>query len=224
MKLSKTTLEILKNFSVINPNILLNPGNRISTLAEAKNIMASATIAENIPRQAGIFDLTQFLSTVSLLESPELEFTESCVLLKDEDTSAIEYRYSRLDVLTFPTKEVQMPTADVQFTLSANTLGKIRRAASVLGHSKVEIAGAEGKISAQVVDKENASANKYSIVLDGENVCKNVFSFIFPIDNLKILAGDYRVEISSRLISKFINTSVPVEYWIAMDKTSTFSK
>jgi hypothetical protein len=43
------------------------------------------------------------------------------------------------------------------------------------------------------------------------------------IGNLKMLPGDYTVSISSKLISHFKNTNLPVEYWIALEKTSTFS-
>jgi hypothetical protein len=43
------------------------------------------------------------------------------------------------------------------------------------------------------------------------------------IGNLKMLPGDYTVSISSKLISHFKNANLPVEYWIALEKTSTFA-
>jgi len=42
------------------------------------------------------------------------------------------------------------------------------------------------------------------------------------ISNLKLLDGDYDVQISSKLISKWINKSKPVTYYIALEKSSTF--
>ena len=74
MKLSENTLNLLKNFSEINSNIVFNPGKTITTIAEAKNIVASATVAEEFPQQFGIYDLREFLSTLTLVANPELSF------------------------------------------------------------------------------------------------------------------------------------------------------
>lgn len=223
MKLSDNTVDILKNFSAINPNMLFRPGSTISTIAEAKNIVASAKISEEIPSEFGIFDLTQFLSTISLLENPELEFTDSSVMVRDGNAS-IQYYYSSPDVLTVPNKTVNMPNADVVFNLSSDMISKIKRAASVLGHPTLQILGSKGKITLQIVDLKNPTANKYTIVIDEKNACNEVFSFVMVIGNLKMMAGDYVVSVSSKLISHFKNTSTPVEYWIALEKTSTFGK
>ena len=42
MILSEDTLNVLKNFATINPNLVLKPGQRLSTRAEAKTIMAKS--------------------------------------------------------------------------------------------------------------------------------------------------------------------------------------
>ena len=222
MKLSENTLDILKNFSVINPNMLFKPGQTLSTIAEAKNIMASAKIEESIPSEFGIYDLTEFLSTLSLTQEPELEFLEDSLTIREKNAS-IRYFYSGKELLTVPTKNVTMPKAELQISLTEDDLNKVKRAASVLGHPNLEIAGKNGIISLQVVDPKNPTANKYSLVIDENNACKETFSFIVVIGNLKIIPGDYVVSISSKLISHFKNTSVPIEYWIALEKTSTFN-
>lgn len=40
MKLSARTINILKNFSTINPSIVLKPGNTVTTISTNKTIMA----------------------------------------------------------------------------------------------------------------------------------------------------------------------------------------
>ena len=50
------------------------------------------------------------------------------------------------------------------------------------------------------------------------------FNFILNISNLKIIPDDYEVEISSKLISHFINPRMNVKYWIALEKSSTFGE
>ena len=42
------------------------------------------------------------------------------------------------------------------------------------------------------------------------------------IANLKMIPGDYAVEMSSKFISRFTHKEMNVQYWIALEKTSTF--
>ena len=222
MKLSQPTIDILKNFSAINPNIIFKEGNTISTIAEAKNIMASATIEERIPREFGIYDLNEFLSTITLVDDPELDFGKDSITVRDNATS-IEYFYSSPEVLTAPNKNVAMPKADVKVTLTADLISKVKKAAAVLGHATLQISGKKGVVTAQIIDLKNKTANKYSVIIDESNACEETFSFIIVIGNLKMLPGDYTVSISSKLISHFKNNStLKVEYWIALEKDSTF--
>lgn len=222
MKLSENTINLLKNFAGINPNMVFKPGSSIATIAEAKNIMASATITESFPQEFGIYDLNEFLSTLALVENPELSFSEDSITIKDGKTS-IRYFYASMDLLTAPSKQVTMPNPEVTFILSEDVLNKVKRASAVLGHANIEIKGENGKIVVNLTDAKNASANKYSIVVDENNACKEAFSFILVIGNLKMVSGDYTVEISSKLISHLKHTTLPVNYWIALEKTSTFA-
>jgi hypothetical protein len=222
MKLSENTINLLKNFAGINPNMVFKAGSSIATIAEAKNIMASATVTETFPQEFGIYDLNEFLSTLTLVDNPDLSFSDDSITIKDGKTS-IRYFYASMDLLTAPSKQVTMPNPEVTFILSEDTLNKIRKASSVLGHANIEIKGENGKIIVNLTDAKNASANKYSIVVDENNACKEVFSFIMVISNLKMVSGDYTVEISSKLISHLKHTTLPVEYWIALEKTSTFA-
>lgn len=222
MKLSQNTLNLLKNFSDINSNMVFRAGNTIATIAEAKNIVASATIAEEWPREFGIYNLQEFLSTLALIPDPELSFDEDFVTVAG-GKSSVRYFYSPINLLTAPAKPVLMPNPEVIFTLSADVLEKIRRASAVLGHPTFEIQGKNGLIIIHITDVKNHSANKYSIVVDENNACKEVFSFIMVITNLKIVNGNYTMEISSKFISHLKHTTLPVEYYVAMEKSSTFA-
>ena len=64
MKLSKSTLDILKNFKEINQSILFKQGNSLKTISVMKNILAEATIEEELPKDFGIYDLSQFLNGI----------------------------------------------------------------------------------------------------------------------------------------------------------------
>ena len=221
MKLSSTTLDILKNFSAINPNMLFKPGHQIGTIAEAKNIIASASIEEEIPTEFGIYDLTELLSILSLMGDAEIDFGEDSLQVK-EGPASTRYFYSGKELLTVPTKNVTMPKAELTITLTEDHLNRIRKAASVLGHSNLEIQGQNGVVTLRVVDPKNSTANSYNLVVDQSNACTENFSFVMVIGNLKIIPGDYTVSISSKLISCFKNQKLPLTYWIALEKTSTY--
>ena len=50
MELSAKTEAFLANFAKINQNMLFLEGNTIKTMSEARNVLASANIEENIPK------------------------------------------------------------------------------------------------------------------------------------------------------------------------------
>ena len=148
MELSEKTLTILKNYAGINSNIVIDSGNDLKTISEAKNVMSSATVVENFPQSFGIYDLNEFLGVLSLVDTPNLTFNESHVLIADSSgRSKVKYFFSDPDMLTKPSKMVNMPVADVNFTLDADTLGRIKRAATALGHSEVSITGVDNVLS-----------------------------------------------------------------------------
>ena len=45
----------------------------------------------------------------------------------------------------------------------------------------------------------------------------------FKIENLKMLAGDYQVDICESVVSSFTNKNVDVKYWIALETDSTYT-
>jgi len=223
MKLNTQTLDVLKNFSTINQNLVVKQGSQLSTIAEAKNIIAIATIEETFDREFGVYDLSEFLGMHNLVgESPQLEFSESSVEFSSGRSKAT-YRFADQSILTSPKSAVKMPTAELTVTITADDLAQVRKAASVVGHSIVSIKGDNGVVSLSVVDPKNSSSNSFSIVIDENNNQKADFDLQFLISNLKVITGDYTVDVSSKLISHWVHSSVKVEYFIALEKTSQFS-
>jgi len=114
-----------------------------------------------------------------------------------------------------------MPEAEVKFTLSESTLNRVRRAAAALYHEKMTITASDGAIKLTVVDNSDSTSNAFEIVVPG-SFDSDDFTFVMNIANLKLIGGEYDVEISSRLISKFTNTVAGVSYYIALEKSSTY--
>lgn len=221
-KLSTQTLDILKNFASINSNLLVKSGEALSTISEAKNIMAIAEISETFQSTFGIYDLNEFISMFSLMNDPDLDFTADSVVFKSGRTKA-SYRFADQSILTTPKSKINMPSADLVVHIGSDLLAQIRKAAGVLGHTIVSISGDAGAITLSVVDPKNSTANSFSVVLDDANDNKNNFDLQFLIANLKVIPGDYEVKISSKLISHWTNTSSPINYYIALEKTSSYN-
>lgn len=221
MKLNNSTLEILKNFSSINSNLVVNEGEPLATISEAKNIMATATV-DPFDSTFGIYDLNEFINVFNLMSDPELEFTDNSVVFTSGRSKAT-YRFADPSILTTPKNKINMPSADVVVTISADVLTQIRKAASVLSHTIASIKGDNGVVTLSVVDPKNSAANSFSIVIDDSNAQTAKFDLQFLISNLKVIPGDYTVEISNKLISSWTNTASPVKYFIALEKSSTFN-
>jgi hypothetical protein len=221
-KLSSQTIDILKNFSGINSNLVVKAGEPLSTISEAKNIMAIADITEQFSADFGIYDLNEFISMFSLLQDPDLEFTNDSVQFKSGRTRA-SYRFADQSILTSPKNKINMPQSDLTVNITSELLSQVRKAAGVLGHSIVSLKGEDGTVTLSVVDPKNSSANTFSVVLDENNSQHGSFDLQFLINNLKVLPGDYVVNISSKLISHWKNETIPVQYYIALEKTSTFN-
>tara|TARA_Y100000389_G_C17453294_1_gene516286 strand:+ start:2222 stop:2899 length:678 start_codon:yes stop_codon:yes gene_type:complete len=223
MELSESTLQVLRNFSGINQNILIKTGSNIKTISEARNVVATADVTESFEKDFGIYDLNEFIGVMGLVDTPSLKFEDDFVIVSDSSgRSKVKYFYAAEETLTAPTKDVTMPEADVKFVLDNDTLNRLKKAASTLGHSEVSIKAKDGILSLSVVENQNATSNAFSIDIDGEFKQDAVFNFIISISNLKILPGDYEVEISSKLITQFKNKELPLKYWIALEKSSTY--
>ncbi len=99
MNLSNDTVNVLKNFATINPNLVFQPGQKLKTISESKTILASATIVEDFPQEFGVYDLNEFLSVLNLIDQPTLQFEDKSVLIQG---SGQKIRYFFLKAISLP--------------------------------------------------------------------------------------------------------------------------
>lgn len=219
MKLSTETLNILKNFSSINQSILFKEGNVVRTISPQKTVMAIATVQEDFPRQAGIYNLPRFLSVCAMHESPEIDFGEKFATIT-EGRSKTKYVYADESmIITPPDKDINLPSADVTVSLSSSDLSKVLKATSVLQLPEVAFVGEDGVCFLRAIDNNNPSADSFGVEVGETN---DTFSLIIKTENLQIMPLDYKVSLSSKGISKFENEKV--SYFIGIDSKSTYTK
>ena len=135
---------------------------------------------------------------------------------------SVKYFFAEKDILTTPQKDITMPDPEFTILIQEESLNRVRKAAAVLGHSELAISGEDGVINATILDDKDATANVFKLELAHDHNCKNSFNFVINISNLKFLPGDYQLSISSKLISHWQYSAVPVEYFVALEKSSEY--
>ena len=221
MKLSEKTLTLLKNFSNINQSILFKQGSSLRTISVMKNILAEATIDEDMPADFGIYDLGQFLNGLALHNRPELDFQNEGFVYIKEGSMRSKYFFADPKVIVQPPEDgkISLPSEDVHFILSTDQLDKLLKAAGIYQLPDLSVVGNNGVVKILVRDKKNDTSNDFSI-----NVGKTdrTFSFNFKVENIKILPGTYDVVVSKKLLSRFTSQNYNLKYYIALEPDSTF--
>jgi hypothetical protein len=221
MKISDSTISILRNFSDINANILFKPGKTLNTVSTMKNIMAKAEVEEDFETEFGVYDLPEFLRAIDSFKQPVLKFNGSANLkIQDEKTSlSARYAFADKSTLVTPTKEIKMPDQTVAFTLKNEDYESVKKLYTNLSLPDIAFKGEGGKIKLVALDKKNSNSNESSITV-GETDIK--FTAYIKAENMKIIPGEYDVALSKAKIAHFINKKVKVQYWIALEADSTF--
>jgi len=217
--LSKKTLDVLKNFSTINSSIVFRKGSTVRTISNAENILAKFTGEEVFPADFAIYDLSQFLSGISLFNDPQLEFTSNdFVSIRGGRTSA-KYYFSdpEITLKSAPEKNVNFPGADLQFNLSGDDLIALQKASAVYSLPDLTFQSEEGLDTIKLIlrDKENDTSNTYDLSVAG--CATGTFSLDVKIENIRLLPGDYSVKVSKHLISEWTNQNVDLTYYIALE-------
>ena len=213
--LSKPTIEVLKNFCSINKSLVINPGNRLSTLSINKNILVYADVEESFDSQLSIYDLGVFLGGLSLFEQPSIDTTkDNYVTVSDtKGRSKTKFFYADPDIITQPPeKEINLPSEDVKFRLESTALQQLQRAASVYQLPDLCLFGDGEKMNLCLTDKKNDTSNTYSIEVGKSD---DEFCYCFKVENLKLLLGDYNVTLSKSNVALFQGEGI--KYFIALE-------
>jgi hypothetical protein len=217
--LSKKTLDVLKNFSNINSSIVFRKGSTVRTISNAENILAKFTGEEVFPTDFAIYDLSQFLSGISLFNDPQLEFTSSDFVSIRGGRQSAKYYFSdpEITLKSAPEKNVNFPGADLQFNLTGDDLIALQKASAVYGLPDLTFQSEEGLDTIKIIlrDKENDTSNTYDLTVGGCST--GTYSLDVKIDNIRVLAGDYTVKVSKHLISEWSNANLDLTYYVALE-------
>jgi len=221
MKISNDTKDVLKNFSTINSGIRVKTGNKLETISNMKNILAVATVSEEFPQDFSIYNLPEFLGATSLMDDPDFQFNASSLSVADNNSS-LAYFYAAEGMVTAPDKMITMPEAEIEFKVTSTLLGDLKKAAAVLGVNDLVLKSDGTVVTLVVTDKKSPSSNTFSRIVKAESDGTS-YEMNFKMENLKILDGNYDVQVSSKGISHFNNVDVELEYFIALEPDSKYN-
>jgi hypothetical protein len=218
MKLSSKTIEILKNFSSINMSVVLKPGSKIRTVSPQKTILAQAIVSETFPKECAIYDLNVFINTAAMFEDPDFNFNENSVEIKNGKAFGRIPYASISTIATPPEKEIVLPSVDVTFTIMKEVMAQAIKAAGVMMLPEVALLGKDGDASLTAIDSRHDTGAFFNYLVGTSTTNYNM---IFKVENLKLLARDYDVTVSSKGIANFKSKTGDIEYWIATEQGST---
>ena len=157
-------------------------------------------------------------------EGAELEFDSKDVIIKGMGGRS-KTRYRTTDpsmIVVAPDKRPNLPTVEVEFTLTEDDFNWILRCSNVLGSPNIGIESNGDVVSLTTFDVSDNSVHTNSVVLENVNANGQSYKLIFKSENLKMLPGTYNVEISSKGIAKFVGESNGLVYYVTLETSSVY--
>jgi hypothetical protein len=221
MKLSESTINVLKNFATINAGMQFKEGSVVRTISKQQNVLGKATIKETFEKDFVIYDLNRFLSLCSSLTDPEIVInTDANNLTVKSGTSKTTYGLADESMIVAPpAKEIKIENSEVNFKLTKDDMNQVLKLSGILGLPNIAVVGDGASISISALDVKNDESDNFSIKV-GETASN--FKMIFNTENLKMVPGTYDVSISSKGISHFKHVTDQIEYWIATEAGSKY--
>ena len=216
MKISKSTLDVLKNFATVNSNILVRQGNVLSTISTGKNIFARAEVKETFDKEFAIYDLNGLLALLTLMEDQEVSFGDESITVS-KGSSKFEYFYADPNIIvSAPDKQIDVDDF-YSFDLSADDMGMVMKAAAITGAPMLSVVAKDGKVTLTVGDPSTPKSNSFKQVIGDANVD---FDCRLQIENLKVVPGAYKVTLSQKKFMFLQSTSSDLKYWLALERSS----
>ena len=195
-------------------------GSTVRTISNAENILAKFTGEEVFPSDFAIYDLSQFLSGISLFNDPRTSSSPLTILLASVGgRQSAKYYFSdpEITLKSAPEKNVNFPGADIQFNLTGEDLLLCRKHLLFIVFPDLTFQSEEGLDTIKLIlrDKENDTSNTYDITVAGCST--GTYSLDVKIDNIRVLPGDYSIKVSKALISEWTSYDYDLTYYIALE-------
>lgn len=223
MKVSKKTVDILKNFSTINNGIVVKgDSNKIRTINIGGTMCGIANI-DSFSKDFAIYDLPEFLNMLGAFEDPNVDLDDGFMTISGSvGRSRCKYGYADASLIQTIDSDIDIGVADITFILTQADLTRLNRAGQIMGCPDLIVENDDGKIMVRVLDKTDNSSNSFEVEV-GKCDTNVKFSFHFKTEPvMKLMPYEYNVAISKDLISCFSNEKEGIEYFISLEDTSSY--
>lgn len=218
MKIDTATLGILKNFSNINPSLLFKEGNLLRTMSPNMNILSEAKLKQSFEKSFAIYDLSKFLSAMSLFDKPVIKFNDEnyATITSEDDSRFINYVFADPNHLKGIAKDSnpKIGTIITSFHLRKQSLADATKALAIFSLPVLAIVGDGEKLSLQAVDPKKSGSYYYEVIGDTDKT----FKAYIKSENIKIIPNDYTLEVGKNGAVHLFNDDI--EYWISLEKES----
>lgn len=217
--MKQETLTILKNFGSINKCIRINEGNELIIFNPTIPLFAHAIVDDNFKKTFSIYDLNQWLSTLSLFNEPHIAFEDKQMVISSGRMSA-KYRYSAPSITADqPSAPPSIPAELFSFDLKKEQLSEILKASSVLGLKELEFS-LNGIRTFTSDANGNAVDNEYTTAIEGLDTTSDDHESVkIKIDSLKMMPLNYRVSVTNKVVV-FKSEDGKVTYYTGIVKKS----
>ena len=216
MKLCNDTVNTLKNFSQINPSLVVDAGSEIVTMAPTKTIIAKMVTAERFDQPFCIYELNKFLGVLSMLEEPDLAFGDNSVRIESKDGN-VNYTYADRTMVVAPlANKIDIEDPICTFKLNNSQLTSLIKAASVLQTDIIRLVAEDGKLKVGTADSKDPTSHTFDIDISQD--IPEAFNISLKTENVvRVMPSEYNVTVSERVI-QFSNATHT--YWIVSERTN----
>jgi hypothetical protein len=216
MKISKNTLDILKNFATINTNLLVREGNVLATISVQKNQFARAEVPEQFPREFAVYDLNALLQLLTLDADQDVDFGEKSLKIT-KDLGEFEFFYSDPTIIVAAPNKTIPVEPKIVFDLAASEIQAILKAAAIVQAPVLSFKGDGSTVTAIVSDPATPGSNSYKRQV---GTTDQTFNCMIDVERVKIIPEGFKVTINSKFIH-LESTSRDLKYWLAVNPSSS---
>lgn len=217
IRLGLKTIAVLKNFKQINTSILIHAGKELRTISIRRNVVGEYQTEEEFPVKFAIYSIDKFLTALSMVNGPILEFFDSYVEISDSSgITKIKYFYGDPDLVFAPEKRMVTGTPVSVIGVKEQSLKSLLDASLKMSLPDVVFESDGKNLSASAFNRMSDTSNRVRVEL-GECDSEEPFAYHFLADRIQIIPGDYIISISDKTIAKFENQKEPLVYFIALE-------
>ena len=216
MKLCNDTVNTLKNFSQINPSLVVDAGSEIVTMAPTKTIIAKMVTEERFDQPFCIYELNKFLGVLSMLEEPDLAFGDNSVRIESKNGN-VNYTYADRNMVVAPlANKIDIESPICTFKLNNNQLTSLIKAASVLQTDIIRLVAEDGKLKVGTADSKDPTSHTFDIDISED--IPEAFNISLKTENVvRVMPSEYNVTVSERVIQFSNDTHT---YWIVSERAN----